>query len=88
MSSEPPSPDEPLPQAWVPRVLNVMLAALFLGILAPITTTLGDRPGVEQAGIVLFSLPFLLLAGLCLASALRPGSLGRALRRARARRKR
>jgi hypothetical protein len=84
MSSKPP----PLPQAWVPRVLNLMLAAVFLGILAPITTMLGDRPGYEQAAIVLFASPFLLLAGLCLTSALRPGSLGRALRRARARRQR
>jgi hypothetical protein len=65
-----------------------MLAAVFLVILAPITTTLGDRPGYEQAGIVVFSLPFLLLAVLCLCSAARPGSLGRALRRTRARRKR
>ena len=70
----------------MPRVLNLMLAAVFLGVLAPITTTLGDRPGYEQAGIVLFALPFLLLAGLCLSSAARPGSLGRALRRMRARR--
>ncbi len=84
MSSEPP----PLPQAWVPRVMNVMLAAVFLGILAPITTTLGNRPFAEQAGIVLFAFPFLLLALMCLTSALRPGSLGRAVRRARARRKR
>ena len=67
--------------------MNVMLAVVFLAILAPITTTLGDRPGYEQAGIVLFSLPFLLLAGICLSSAIRPGSLGRALRRARARRR-
>jgi hypothetical protein len=71
----------------VPRVVNAMLALVFLAILAPITTTLPNRPGVEQAGIVLFSLPFLLLAVLCLASAIRPGSLGRALRRARARRR-
>ena len=71
----------------MPRVLNAMLALVFLAVLAPITTTLGDRRGYEQAGIVLFSLPFLLLAGLCLASAIRPGSLGRALRRSRARRK-
>jgi hypothetical protein len=71
----------------VPRVLNLMLAGVFLGILAPITTTLGNRPGYEQAAIVLFSLPFLLLAGICLASAIRPGSLGRALRRARVRRR-
>jgi urea transporter len=82
-----PDPQDPLPQAWVPRVVNLMLAGVFLTVLAPITTTLPDRPGVEQAGIVLFSLPFLLLTVLCLASAIRPGSLGRALRRARARRR-
>ena len=72
----------------MPRVLNVMLAIVFLGILAPITTTLGGRPGYEQAGIVLFALPFLLLSVLCLSSAIRPGSLGRAARRLRARRTR
>jgi hypothetical protein len=40
-----------------------------------------------QVVLGLVALPFLLLAVLCLASAARPGSLGRAARRSRARRR-
>ena len=81
-------PDEtPLAQAWVPRVVNAGLAAFFLAVLAPITTNLDGKPGYVQVVLVLVALPFLLVALLCLVSAARPGSLGRAARRARARRK-
>ncbi len=70
----------------MPRVLNLALAAFFLLVLSPIVTTFDDRSTVARIALVVLALPFLLLVVLCLASALRPGSLGRAARRARARR--
>lgn len=81
-------PEPPLPQAWVPRVLNTALAVLFLVLLAPIMTHLGGKPGYVQVALLAVAVPFVLLSLLCLASAARPGSLGRAARRARARRRR
>ncbi len=77
---------EPLPQAWVPRVLNVALAAMCLLLLGPIVTNLGGKPVYVQVALVMVSLPFLLLTVACLASAARPGSLGRTLRRRQAKR--
>lgn len=71
----------------MPRVLNLALAAVFLVVLAPILTSLGGKATYVQVALVLVAVPFLLVAGLCLASAARPGSLGRAARRARARRR-
>ena len=70
----------------MPRVTNVACAALVLLFLVPLFTHLGGRPISVQVMLVVVSAPFVLIAGLCLASALRPGSLGRALRRARSRR--
>ena len=71
----------------MPRVVNLALAAFFLCFLVPVVLFLGD---VEQTSarvlLVLVSLPFVLLTVLCLASALRPGCLGRAAKKARARR--
>ena len=72
----------------MPRVLNLSIAALFLLLLAPVVTSFDGKPWYVQAAIVLFGSPFLLVAALCLSSALRPGSVGRAARRARARRAR
>ena len=65
----------------MPRVLNTFLAVVFLLLLAPIVTNFDGKPGYVQVALVAFALPFVLLAGACLASAARPGSLGRALRR-------
>jgi hypothetical protein len=79
------STPEPLPQAWVPRVLNLAVAVLFLLLLAPAVGAWAGKPWYVQAAIVLFGTPFLLVALLCLASAARPGSLGRAARRLRRR---
>jgi len=81
-----PAPQEPLPQAWVPRVMNLVLAVVMVALLAPIVTNFGGKPVYVQVALVAFTLPFLLLTVLCLASAARPGSLGRAVRRRRARR--
>jgi len=75
----------PLPQAWVPRVLNLVMAAFFLAVLAPVFGAWGGKPWYVQVAIVLFGTPFLLVALLCLASALRPGSVGRTARRLRRR---
>ena len=79
---------EPLPQSWVPRVFNTTLAAVLLACVAPILSTFGDHSRLVQVYLVIAVVPVLLLVGLCLSSALRPGSLGRAARRARARRSR
>jgi len=77
--------NEPLPQAWVPRVLNVALATVLLLLLAPVVTNLDGKPGYVQVALVALTLLFAPLALACLASAVRPGSLGRALRRSRRR---
>lgn len=71
----------------MPRVLNTALAVVFLLLLAPIVTNLDGKPGYVQVALVLLAIPFLLLTLACLSSAARPGSLGRAVRRLRARRK-
>ena len=74
---------EPLPQAWVPRVVNVAVAVVLVACISPVFVRLGDKPGWVQVLIVLFCLPVVLVVLACLASALRPGSLGRLARRVR-----
>lgn len=76
---------EPLPQAWVPRAANLALAAFLLTFLVPVATHLGDVPTATRVMLVVISVPFVLLTVLCLMAALRPGSVGRAFRRLRAR---
>ena len=70
----------------MPRVTNLALAAVLLLFLVPVYTHLGGRPISVQVMLVVVSVPFVVVVVLCLASALRPGSLGRAVRRARSRR--
>ena len=77
---------EPLPQAWVPRVFNVVLAAVLLLLCAPIVTEFAGKPWYVKVFFVGFGVPVLLLVLACLVSAARPGSLGRAVRRQRGRR--
>lgn len=72
-----------MPQAWVPRVVNVALAAVLLVFLVPVALHLGDVGTGARVMLVLVSVPFGLLVLACLASAVRPGSLGRLVRRAR-----
>ncbi len=73
----------------MPRTVNLALAAFFLCFLVPVGLFLGDvRQSSAQVLLVLVSLPFVLLTVLCLASAARPGCLGRAARRAKSRRTR
>ena len=71
----------------MPRVLNAALAVFLLACVAPILWTFGDHSRLVQVYLVVAVLPVLLVVGLCLASALRPGSLGRAARRMRSRRR-
>jgi threonine/homoserine/homoserine lactone efflux protein len=75
---------EPLPQAWVPRVVNVAVAVVLAACLSPIVY-LGEKPAWVRALVVLLSLPVVLVIVACLMSALRPGSLGRLARRVRRR---
>ena len=80
--------DAPLPQAWVPRVVNVALAVVLLLLVAPVVTEFDGKRWYVQVVFVCITVPVVLLAAACLASATRPGSLGRAVRRLRARRTR
>jgi threonine/homoserine/homoserine lactone efflux protein len=82
VTPEPP----PLRQAWVPRVVNVTLAVVLLACLSPAVYRFGGHPVWVQVLLVLVCLPLLLLAAACLASAARPGSLGRLARKLRSRR--
>ena len=70
----------------MPRVVNVALAALLLAFLVPVVTHLGRVGTPARVMLIVLCAPFAVLVVLCLASALRPGSLGRLARRARARR--
>jgi hypothetical protein len=67
----------------VPRVVNVALAVVLLLLVGPVVTNFGGKPVYVQVVLVAVAVPVLLLAAACLASAARPGSLGRAVRRAR-----
>lgn len=81
-----PPGQEPLPQAWVPRVVNLALAVVLLLFLVPLFTHLGGLATSAQVLLVALAVPFVVLTLACLASATRPGSLGRIARRVRARR--
>jgi hypothetical protein len=69
----------------VPRVFNVALAAMLLLLCAPIVSEFDGKPWYVKAFFVGFGVPVLLLVLACLASAARPGSLGRAVRKRRRR---
>ena len=62
------------------------MGVFFLVVLAPVLTSFTGKPWYVQVALVLFGSPFVLVALLCLTSAARPGSLGRGVRRLRARR--
>lgn len=70
----------------MPRVLNLALAGVFVLLLAPVVTSWDGKPWYVQAAFVLFGLPFLLVAVLCVMSAARPGSVARTFRWLRRRR--
>ena len=70
-------------QSWVPRVLNLTLAAFLLLFLVPMAMHL---PGLSLSVQVFLGFVGLLrglLVVACLASAIRPGSLGGLVRRRR-----
>ena len=67
----------------MPRVFNLALAALLLLLVAPAVSAFDGKPWYVQAFFVGFGVPVLLLVVAALASAVRPGSLGRAVRRLR-----
>ena len=71
----------------MPRVVNAALAVFLLACVFPLLTTLGRHGVLLRIYLVVAVLPVLLVVGLCLSSALRPGSLSRAAGRARARRR-
>ena len=71
---------ERLPQAWVPRVVNLALAACLLLFLVPLVLRLPGRSLSVQVVLVVVGLPFVLLMAGCLVSAIRPGALGRYVR--------
>ena len=70
----------------MPRVLNVALAGVLLLLVAPVVTEFAGKPWYVKVFFVGFGVPVALLVAACLASAVRPGSLGRAVRRQRGRR--
>ena len=72
----------------MPRVLNLMLAVVLLLLVAPIVTQFDGKRWYVQVVLLSVTIPTVLLALACLASAARPGSLGRGVRRLRARRRR
>jgi hypothetical protein len=61
---------------------------VLLLLVAPVVANFGGKPWYVQAFFVAFAVPVALLVVACLASAARPGSLGRAVRHRRARRSR
>jgi hypothetical protein len=67
----------------VPRVLNLALAVFFLLLLTPVVGGWSGKPAAAQAAMVFYGAPVLLVALLFLASAMWPGSVGRAARRLR-----
>jgi peptidoglycan/LPS O-acetylase OafA/YrhL len=74
---------DPLPQAWVPRVVNAAVAVVLSACVSPVVYRLDGKPGWVQVLVVLLCLPVVLVVVACLASASRPGSLGRLARRLR-----
>ncbi|MDP9435918.1 MAG: hypothetical protein M3P93_12295, partial [Actinomycetota bacterium] len=66
-------------------MLNGALALFLLACVSPVVTRFGGRSLWVQVLLVLLVAPVVLVALLCLTSALRPGALGRAARRARQR---
>jgi hypothetical protein len=61
--------------------VNLAVAACLLLFLVPLCVRLPGRSLSVQVVLVVVGMPFVLLAAACLASALRPGSVGRLMRR-------
>jgi len=67
----------------VPRVVNLALAGCFLAFLVPLALRLPQLSTSVQVLLIAIAVPFGLLTLACLASAARPGCLGRLARRLR-----
>ncbi len=67
--------------------MNASLAAVLLLLVAPIFTHFGGKPLYVQIALVGVMVLVVPVALACLASAARPGSLGRGARRLRGRRR-
>ena len=67
----------------MPRVVNLALAVCFAGFLVPLWLHLGGRATSVQVLLVVIAVPFSLLSLACLASAAKPGSVGKFARRLR-----
>ncbi|MCU1587654.1 MAG: hypothetical protein JWN31_1147 [Frankiales bacterium] len=67
----------------MPRVVNLALALFFLAFLVPLAIKLPDLATSVQVLLVVLGIFFGLLTLACLASAAKPGSLGRLARRLR-----
>lgn len=65
--------------------MNMSLACVLLLLVAPIVTRFGGKPVYVQIALVGVMVLVVPLVIACLASAARPGSLGRAARRLRSR---
>ena len=75
----------PLPQPWVPRVVFAAMAVVLSACLSPVVYRFGGKPLWVQVLVVVLCLPVAVVVLACLAAAIRPGSLGRLLRRFRRR---
>jgi peptidoglycan/LPS O-acetylase OafA/YrhL len=69
----------------VPRVVFAAIAVVLALCLSPIIAHFGGKPGWVQGLVIALCLPVVLVIVACLSAALRPGSLGRLMRRLRRR---
>jgi len=69
----------------VPRVVFGAIAAVLAACLSPIAYRFGGKPLWVQVLVVALCLPVVLVIVASLSAAIRPGSLGRLLRRLRRR---
>lgn len=67
----------------MPRVVNGAVACVLLACLSPLPGRIGDEGWLVRVVLAFTALPVLLVALACLASCLRPGVLGRTVRRLR-----
>ncbi len=71
----------------MPRVLNGAIAAVLVLLMSPIVVTWHDRSTPQRVFLVVMAVLTLLVAAICAVTAIRPGALGRAAKRARHRRR-
>ena len=67
----------------MPRVVFASVAVVLSACLSPVVYRFGGKPVWVQVLVVVLCLPVVLVILACLSAALRPGSLGRLMRRVR-----